>query len=623
MRLIRDKAKTKSRILLGVFVGALLLLLSFFAIHSHASLTNAEALENDVKVWPNSELKYYLTVKYDGVDKNGVQSTDEIRADIQGGVVEVSDKLPDGLEFVGFETTGTGKIGAVKRDDPATSCVGRVIDDTKEERVDAGTWNGAHTEFYYHGLHYNATTRMVTFRATSIQAGCDLNVGIITRTPELGDALRMDFFNTANVKEGLINKNSNTVHVWMGREEVLLHRVTYTYSGEIPDNAPSLPDSEQYVRGANVGLALEPTLDGYTFSGWSTSDATIVDGSFVMPDMDVTLVGMFTKNPEEPEYTVSYEITGDIPEDYQAPRTKSYKENAVVILDSAESGDIVGDYIFSGWSTEDVTILDGSFNMPDHDVVITGSFELREFKISYYFIGEVLPPNAPSLLPPSQTYRAGEEVTIANNPSAEGYRFSGWYSDATFTMPANDLQIEGEWTVVVGTFAPTISIEIIDKPEEDYLYRQTVRFKIIVTNTANFAITDVYILENLPCAKFVSGEGYTISADSVAVIPFINANGNIELYAEYYIANNEDATITNEVEISGARATADNYEIDSTQDYTDAVSFDVDHWEELPVVTGINIRNIILFIMIIALGLAGIVVIILSRKRKAREEDEE
>ena len=622
MRLIRDKVKTKSRISLGIFVGAIVLLLSFFVIHSHTSLTSAEALENDVKVWPNSELKYYLTVKYDGVDKYGVQSTDEIRADIQGGIVEVSDKLPDGLEFIGFETTGTGKIGAVKRGDPATSCVGRVIDDTKEERVDAGTWNDAHTEFYYHGLHYNAATRMVTFRATSIQAGCDLNVGIITRTPELGDALRMDFFNTANVKEGLINKNSNTVHVWMGREEVLLHRVTYTYSGDIPDNAPELPDSEQYVSGANVGLALEPTLDGYTFSGWSTSDATIVDGSFIMPDMDVTLVGTFTQNPEEPEYTVRYEITGDIPEDYQAPRTKSYKENSIVILDSAKQGDIVGDYIFSGWTTEDATVADGSFNMPNHNVVITGSFELREFKVSYYFIGEVMPPNAPSLLPPLQTYHAGDEVTIANNPSAAGYRFSGWYSEPTFTMPANDLQIEGEWTVVAGTFAPTISIEIINTQEDNYLYTQTVRFKITVTNTADFAITDAFILENLPVAKFIAGEGYTVSADSVAYISFIGAGRSIELYAEYFIANNEDATIVNEVEISGARALIDNYEMDSTKDYTDSVSFDVDHWEELPVVTGLDIGNILLFVVIATFGLAGIIVVILLRRRKAEEGEE-
>ena len=66
----------------------------------------------------------------------------------------------------------------------------------------------------------------------------------------------------------------------------------------------------------------------------------------------------------------------------------------------------------------------------------------------------------------------------------------------------------------------------------------------------------------------------------------------------------------------------DNYVMDSTKDYTDSVSFDVDHWEELPVVTGLDIGNILLFVVIATFGLAGIIVVILLRRRKAEEGEE-
>ena len=616
MKLIRNKMRIGLRLLFGAAAGIALLLLCIFVAGSYLNSSRAESLEDDARVWPESELKYYLTVTYDGVDKYGIESSEGVRAEIQGGVVDVSDKIPDGLEFVGFETTATGKIGAVMRGDPTTSCVGRVIDDTQEARVDAGTWNNEHSQFYYH----DANTRIVSFKANSIQAGCDLSVGIITRTPELGDAERMDFFNTATVKEGLINKNSNTVHVWMGKETAILHTVSYSYTSA-PANAPALPADEHYVQGANVGVAMAPTLDGYTFSGWSTTDASVSDGSFVMPDSDVAVVGSFTENPAEPEYTVSYEITGEMPEDYVVPRTKSYKENDIVVLDSAKSGDIIDDYVFGGWTSEDVTILDGSFDMPDQNVVIHGSFTRREFTVQYHFIGEVLPPNAPALLPATQTYHVGEEVTVADSPTADGYKFSGWYSDDTFTMPANNITIEGEWTVVVGTFAPTISIELVNA-EDHYIIGQTVQFKITVTNTADFAITDVNILENLTGAKFVAGSGYTLSADSIAVIPTISAGGSVVLYANYYISENATATITNEVELSGARATVDHYEIDTGLDYTARVNFNVESWESEPVQSGININSIVLYIVITILGAGGIILGAIFKRRKEKDEEE-
>ena len=107
----------------------------------------AEALDNDVQVEPDSELTYYLKVKYDGVDKEGVQSNDATMAKINSGRIKVTDKIPDGLTFKSFVTSDNGSIGAVSRADSTVSCSGRVIDDTQEALNDTGVWNTDNSEY--------------------------------------------------------------------------------------------------------------------------------------------------------------------------------------------------------------------------------------------------------------------------------------------------------------------------------------------------------------------------------------------------------------------------------------------------------------------------------------------
>ncbi|MCQ2571359.1 MAG: hypothetical protein MJ154_03910, partial [Candidatus Saccharibacteria bacterium] len=161
--------------------------------------TFAATLENDVRVDTNAELKYYLTVKEDGVDASGKESNDSTVAQVKSGRIEVTDKIPDGLVFQSFVKTSDGTIGAVSRGDKSVACAGKVIDDTNTD----GTWNADNSEFTYHGLHYNKNTGIVSFAAEKVQAGCELTVGIVVKTPETVDdpttsqiETRRDFFNT-------------------------------------------------------------------------------------------------------------------------------------------------------------------------------------------------------------------------------------------------------------------------------------------------------------------------------------------------------------------------------------------------------------------------------------------
>jgi uncharacterized repeat protein (TIGR02543 family) len=264
----------------------------------------AEPLGDDARVYENDQLTYYITVNSDGIDHEGTISSDSQIADEVSGVTTITDVLPDGLTFEGFVTSPDGTFGAVQRDDKTTQCSGRVIDDTNEESLTEGAWNADSSEFTYHGLHYDANTRKVTFRTKGIGAGCELTVGVITRTPTLPEnVLRMDFYDHASYLDESLFGNSNTVHAWIQKSVIPGEwQLSYRYDGDVPANAPSLPLTTIYEdKNAAIEVAAVPTLEGYTFDGWYY-DASAYDRKkdgnslTALPGMSIELYGSWTPN---------------------------------------------------------------------------------------------------------------------------------------------------------------------------------------------------------------------------------------------------------------------------------------------------------------------------------------
>ena len=547
-------------------------------IGTFLGISYSEELQNDVEVTRNSILTYYLDVTYDGIDRNGVASSDTTVSSIRSGYMEVKDKIPDGLTFEGFITTSNGTIGAVRRNDENTACTGRVVDDTNEAFNDHGTWNAGNTEYTYHGLHYDASTRTVSFKVYNLQAGCKLTVGIITRTPaEIDDPTttnvvetRRDFYNFGNIIEKSLSKNSNTVHVYMGNANAPLYNVTYSYTGTVPSNAPAVPSMNSYAQGATVGVANDPLVEGYSFSGWTTSDATVSNGSFVMPNSAVTLTGSFT---EKAKKNVRYTITGTSPDGYVVPLTKNYYQDAIVDVDSLSVGDVFNGYRFLGWGSSDVTISDDkNFVMPNQDVTLVGSFEPVTYTVTYAFYDGVLPPNSDTLLPADETYSPGDIVTLPTINEPNGYQFFGWYKEDNFIMPDNDITVYGEWGVRAGTFEPTIA-KAVTSSKSYYREGDVVTFRTTVTNTAAFTITDVIVSENNTNAVFTDGTGYEIVTDHFVKIPTLASNASIDIYSSYTVHSTDTNTVTNEVEL--VSALAGNGYILYDKDYKATVNFNI------------------------------------------------
>lgn len=531
-----------------VFVIAIFIVLSSFLIML-ISGSFAATLDNDARVAPNSDLTYYIDVIYDGVDADAVTSSDTAVADVRSDYIYVEDKLPDGLIFKNFVTTSDGTIGAVKRSD-GSSCPGYVVGDSA-------------------GLVYDSSTRTVSFKVKNLQAGCKLTVGVVTTTPSLGTNKRMDFYNTAFARENDFSTKSNTVHAWMGDEEATLYTVTYKYSGTVPDNAPELPAVSSYNEGASVGVLNNPSVLGYTFSGWSSADVTVTNGTFTMPSANVTFTGSFTAKKK---YKVSYSISGDSPEGFSVPSSKEYGAGDDVKIDSLKVGDVVNGYRFLGW-TSTIDLSEGIFVMPEENVSIVGSFEQIKYSVSYQFQGSVMPDNANSLLPATVQYAPGDIVTVAADPITAGYKFLGWYKSSTFTMPEEDVVIYGEWMRLGGYFRPTVSASIAN-PKKYYQAGDVVTFNVLITNTANFEITDVMIQQGLEGAKFVTDASYNVMNDSFVKIPSIAANRSQAVVAQYTVGNDIVKDFVDVFELTGALA-SNYYYLDTDVDYKVSSMFNV------------------------------------------------
>ena len=255
------------------------------------------------------------------------------------------------------------------------------------------------------------------------------------------------------------------------------------------------------------------------------------------------------------------------------------------------------------------------------DMELTYVYHPKYHNVIYQFAGDVIPPNAETLLPATTEQLHGSTVAVAQDPAATGYRFLGWKingsdAGASFTMPTEDVIITGTWEHFNGYFTPEISKQIINAPEY-YRALDTVPFEITVTNTADFDISNVVVNELLDGTVFSNGEGYQVDSDDQATISTLAAGESITLYASYVIPKDLTQTIINTAQITSA--TADNYYyLDNSQEITATASFDVRSTQDDPVLTGVHSTSTILYSILMIVGAIGIGIGIINKKCKQK-----
>ena len=181
------------------------------------------------------------------------------------------------------------------------------------------------------------------------------------------------------------------------------YKLIYMIGGE-------LYKSFEIEEGSSITPEPAPTKEGYSFSGWSEIPET-------MPARDVTVTGSFAIN----KYKLVYKVDDA---DY-----KTYELEFGALI-TPESSPIKEGYTFSGWSEIPKT-------MPAHDVIVTGTFTINKYKLTYIVDGDEYK---------SYELDYGATITPEPAPTKEGDTFSGW-SEIPETMPAHYVTVTGTFTI--------------------------------------------------------------------------------------------------------------------------------------------------------------------------------
>ncbi len=130
------------------------------------------------------------------------------------------------------------------------------------------------------------------------------------------------------------------------------YNVTYRVGTEVVG-------TEVYSFNSDVVIRPVPTKEGYTFSGWTSTDSAFDIRGFKMPAHAVVIEGTFAIN----RYNVTYKVDG------KEVGTDVYNFNSDVAIRPVPTKE---GYTFSGWKIGNADAE--NFKMPAHDVVIEGTF---------------------------------------------------------------------------------------------------------------------------------------------------------------------------------------------------------------------------------------------------------
>lgn len=173
--------------------------------------------------------------------------------------------------------------------------------------------------------------------------------------------------------------------------------------------------TETVEEGAKIPIIADPSLTGYTFTGWSG-----IPADSIMPSSDITVNAVFSVN----NYKVTFVSDG------VAVKEENLDFGSVITV--PENPTKVG-YTFTGWSPA----VDAS--VPSHDVTYTAQFSVNQYTITFDTDGGTM------IAPITLDYNTA--VVAPAGPTKTGYTFAGWDKEIPPTMPAENITVKALWTI--------------------------------------------------------------------------------------------------------------------------------------------------------------------------------
>lgn len=223
---------------------------------------------------------------------------------------------------------------------------------------------------------------------------------------------------------------------------------SYTVSYMLDGAAYGTPAS--VFVGTKTGVAPKATVAGSTVTDWSTDDATVAQESFIMTAHDVVFTATSTKNCHSVSYEWGNAAPAGAPALPSGYASKAYSESVSVAPNaSGFKATYEGEYGYwsvSAWSTDDVSVSEGNFAMPDKDVVLTAVWTFTrygQYRVVYNGSGGTVSGGQTIV---TKSYNTDSFYDIKSNSeigfSFTGHTFAGWTTEPDGNVFA---EIGGEW----------------------------------------------------------------------------------------------------------------------------------------------------------------------------------
>ena len=226
---------------------------------------------------------------------------------------------------------------------------------------------------------------------------------------------------------------------WMGDalgEPIGAHQVTYAYTGSVPTGAPTTPSSLDDIAFAtrDVAVADAPVLEGYTFSGWTTTDARVgAGGTFTMPDNNVHFTGYWTQDAAtDADYLVEHYLVSS---------------RGVVAATPADTEELVGEVdelVVATPKTYTGYTIDPGHPLTEArgTVLADGSLVLKLYYVQKTYTVTFVDEDGLVIAVREGVPHGGAALAPAD-PARTGKRFTGW--DKAFNYITSDLTVVAKY----------------------------------------------------------------------------------------------------------------------------------------------------------------------------------